>query len=179
MSGTRQVSARATGRSILVLSVLALLALGFPVLAHADSSEKQYTDAPPTVPGGKAPNHSEPPANKSTAHNGGRAANEGKGHSKDSHSSEKGHLAGGGSPNPGGGGNGGGQPGAQNGGNGPSSSTPKTAGAKPASQSDSSSSPLVPILIAIAVLAAISVGTVVIRQRRRGTPGSSVSPEAS
>lgn len=42
-----------------------------------------------------------------------------------------------------------------------------------------SSSPLVPILIAIAALAAISIAAVVIRQRRRGGPGSPVSPNAS
>ena len=50
------------------------------------------------------------------------------------------------------------------------------------SQSDGgSSSPLVPILIAIAVLAAITIGAVVIRQRRqRGEPGGGqVSPKAS
>lgn len=41
-----------------------------------------------------------------------------------------------------------------------------------------SSSPLVPILIAIAVLAAISIGAFYYRQRRQGA-GSSVSPKAS
>jgi hypothetical protein len=43
---------------------------------------------------------------------------------------------------------------------------------------DDSSSPLVPILIAIAVLAAISIGAYYYRQRRQD-PGSSVSPKAS
>jgi hypothetical protein len=38
----------------------------------------------------------------------------------------------------------------------------------------------VPILIAIAVLAAISIGVVVFRQRRQGRgPDAQVSPEAS
>jgi len=43
-----------------------------------------------------------------------------------------------------------------------------------------SSSPLVPILIAIAALAAISIGAVAVRQRRqrRGSSGQ-VSPKAS
>jgi hypothetical protein len=41
-----------------------------------------------------------------------------------------------------------------------------------------SSSPLVPILIAIVVLAAISIGAFYYRQRRQGA-GSSVSPKAS
>lgn len=47
---------------------------------------------------------------------------------------------------------------------------------EPAAQTDSGggSSPLVPILIAVAVLAAISVGYFLYRQRRQG-PGSSVS----
>ncbi|HEX5593520.1 MAG TPA: hypothetical protein VFX35_09240 [Solirubrobacterales bacterium] len=43
---------------------------------------------------------------------------------------------------------------------------------------DDSSSPLVPILIAIVVLAAISIGAFYYRQRRQGA-GSSVSPKAS
>jgi hypothetical protein len=40
---------------------------------------------------------------------------------------------------------------------------------------------LVPILIALAVLAAISIGAVVIRQRRQNGdgPGAAVSPKAS
>ena len=181
MFGTRQVSARVGGRSIFVLSVLALLALAcFPVLAHADSSEKQYTDAPPTVTG-TTTNHSEAPAKKSTAHNGGGSTSEGEDHGKHSHSSE-GNRAGGGSPGSGDGtGSGGGQSGApKSGGHGSSSPAPHTSGATPASsKSDDGSSPLVPILIAIAVLAAISIGAVVFRQRRRrGSPGSPVSPEA-
>ena len=44
------------------------------------------------------------------------------------------------------------------------------------STNDSSSSPLVPILIAVAVLAAISVGAVLYRQRRGG---GRFSPDAS
>lgn len=42
---------------------------------------------------------------------------------------------------------------------------------------DDGSSPLLPILIAIALLAAVSVGVVVMRQRRR--PGSNFEPKAS
>lgn len=46
---------------------------------------------------------------------------------------------------------------------------------------DGGSSPLVPILIAIAVLAAISIAVVTMRQRRRRDGGSDarISPEAS
>jgi hypothetical protein len=56
------------------------------------------------------------------------------------------------------------------------------ASATPASSKDSGggSSPLVPILIAIAVLAAISVGVVMLRaKRQRGEGSSPVSPGAS
>jgi hypothetical protein len=57
--------------------------------------------------------------------------------------------------------------------------------ASPAPQSAShqesgGSSPLVPILIAIAALAAISIGAVMLRaKRQRDGRGGSVSPEAS
>lgn len=48
----------------------------------------------------------------------------------------------------------------------------------PTDASDDGSSPLVPILIAIVVLAAISIGAYYYRQRRQG-PGSTVSPNAN
>jgi len=54
--------------------------------------------------------------------------------------------------------------------------------ASPASQQEGGgSSPLVPILIAIAALAAISIGAVMLRARRQrdGRGGAPVSPEAS
>jgi cobalamin biosynthesis Mg chelatase CobN len=53
--------------------------------------------------------------------------------------------------------------------------------AKPAGESsgDDGSSPLVPILIAIAVLAAISIGAVVMRQRRQGDSGGQASPKTT
>ena len=47
-----------------------------------------------------------------------------------------------------------------------------------ASSDDGGSSPLIPILIAIAALAAISIGAVVFRQKRQ-SPGSPISPKAS
>lgn len=47
-----------------------------------------------------------------------------------------------------------------------------------ATSDDSGSSPLVPILIAVAVLAAISIGAYYYRQRRQG-PDSTVAPPAS
>lgn len=51
--------------------------------------------------------------------------------------------------------------------------------AAPTQSSDDGSSPLVPILIAMAVLAAISIGYFLYRQRRPGSGSSVSSPEAS
>ena len=49
-----------------------------------------------------------------------------------------------------------------------------------ASSTDDDSSPLVPILIALAVLAAISIGVVAMRRRRQETdPGAPTSPQAN
>jgi hypothetical protein len=56
--------------------------------------------------------------------------------------------------------------------------TLKTAPSAAAQTADDGSSPLVPILIAVAVLAAISIGAYYYRQRRQD-PGSTVSPKAS
>jgi cobalamin biosynthesis Mg chelatase CobN len=54
----------------------------------------------------------------------------------------------------------------------------KTTSSPVEASSDDGSSPLVPILIAVAVLAAISIGAFYYRQRRQG-PGSTVSPNAN
>jgi cobalamin biosynthesis Mg chelatase CobN len=166
--------------------VLALLALGcFPLLAHADSSEVEYQDAPPTVTGGKAPNDHGPSAGSSNVNNGGASAPGGKGGS--------GGSSGGGSSEGGSSGSGGGAGSTKDGGTGQQGSPGKhsgngsiasgktAAGTHEASSQDSGgSSPLVPILVALAALAAISLGVVTIRQRRRrGSPRSRVSPEAS
>jgi hypothetical protein len=58
----------------------------------------------------------------------------------------------------------------------PVSTAPAT-GSQTAEHGGGGSSPLVPILIAVAVLAAISIGAVVLRQRR--TPSAPVSPNAN
>jgi hypothetical protein len=182
MFGTRQVSAPARGRSMLALLVLALLALAcFPVLAQADSSEIEYRDAPPTVTGEKAPNDNGPSAGSSNAPPGGG----GGGGTAGPGSSDGGSSGGGSSQNSGGisgtPGDGTGQQGSpgknQSSAVGPGKAT--EGGATPvSSQDDGGSSPLVPILIAIAVLAAISLGAVMYRRRRGLSSGSSVSPEA-
>jgi hypothetical protein len=180
MFGMRQSPARLRGRSILALSTMALLALGccLPVLAQAESSARlEYQDAPPTVPGHTAANDKESTAHKATAGggSGGDTGSPGGGSAKDG-SSDK--TAGAGD------GGGGDQQGSQGDRTGKASGNGKQSAhsdAKPsASEGEGGSSPLVPILIAIVVLAAISIGVVVMRQRRRSDPssGSPVSPEA-
>ena len=148
------------------------------MLAHADSGELQYTDAPPTVTGNNPPKSGGPSANKSASHNGAAQAPQGNSGSSNPHSSEGGHP-GGGSP-PGSGSGGGQNGGGENHGHGSKAGSKTSGGSKPASTKNSSgSSPLVPILIAILVLAAVSLGAVTIRQRRRrGSSGASVSPKA-
>jgi cobalamin biosynthesis Mg chelatase CobN len=181
MFGTRQASAPFPGRSIFALSVLALLALAcFPVLAHADSSGIQYSDAPPTVTGkNKIPTQSEPPAHSSKANGGATGAHNGGssgGGSGNGSSSKPGGAPG--AANKGGTGQQG-SPGQGSTGNPGSGSQAVPSNPTSSSQDDSSSSPLVPILIAIAVLAAISIGVVMVRQRRRrNSSGVSVSPKA-
>jgi cobalamin biosynthesis Mg chelatase CobN len=172
--------------------VLALLALAsFPVLAQAeDSAGVQYEDAPPTitVPGKTKKAHKSEPENGSSEADGhastapgagggsGPNGPGGKGGSP-SNGSSGGNPSTGGGSGPGQGSHGNGSTGAQQG------SQPATASGKPAATTSSgSSSPLVPILIAIAVLAAISIGAVLYRQRRqRDEAGGSgaVSPKAS
>jgi cobalamin biosynthesis Mg chelatase CobN len=197
MIGTHGHPTRISGSLFLLLSVSALLALAlFPVLAQADSSGVQYSDAPPTATG-KEPVHSEagePPAKSSKSPNGGASAPSKNG-SSESNSSEGGSSAGstssgsdGGSSGPTGtgGGNGAGQQGSPDN---TSSGAPANgvqtsgqAGAKPAAtqSGDGGSSPLIPILIAIAVLALISFGAMMIKQRRqRGASSNHVSPKAS
>lgn len=79
----------------------------------------------------------------------------------------------------GGGNTGQGSPGTGTVGNGAEVPGPNTQLSSAPASDDGSSSPLVPILIAIAALAAISIGAVVIRQRRqRSTAGGQVSPRA-
>ena len=67
--------AHASGRSIFALSVLALLALAcFPVLAHADSSGVQYSDAPPTADRRARPERHRTPRQAPPTANGGATA---------------------------------------------------------------------------------------------------------
>lgn len=181
MNLTHRHPAHAATRSIFALSVLALLALAcFPVLAHADSAGVEYMDAPPTATGNNTiPKRSEPSAHSSKK-NGGSSSNA----ADSTDTSQQESSAGGASSNSGGGSNAAkgdtdqqkGSPGkgAQKDSQLPVTSQPES------SQSDDGSSPLAAILIAIAILAAISIGAVMMRQRRRRRDsGVSVSPKAS
>jgi cobalamin biosynthesis Mg chelatase CobN len=159
----------------------------FPVLAQAEESVGPvYTPEVPKVTG-----HTNPPQkDKSQAKSsdtGGATAPGDSGAADGSDGSESEEASGVGNPGSGGdGGTGEGSPAdgsnaadkqggtAQS----PGSQAGKDANAE--SSSGDSSSPLVPILIAIAVLAAVSIGAVVYRQRRqRRGPGAQVSPKAS
>jgi cobalamin biosynthesis Mg chelatase CobN len=160
--------------------VLALLASAclFPAVAQA---ETVYDPEPTTIPGETKPKHPKPKDNSSGGAEAGASGSE---------STAAPAGSGGGSS----GGDGssvgtsastdtGKDTGQGNRGNGvakgDSAAKPRE-GISPAATvetSDDGSSPLVPILIAVAVLAAISIGAVVAR-RRRGL-GGSVSPKAS
>jgi cobalamin biosynthesis Mg chelatase CobN len=177
--------------------VLALLAFAcVPALAQAectDSSCKQYEVEIPTS-GGKEHKHSnsgggtEPTAHASTPNkpkSGGGGSDTPKSGAENETEEKQAGAGGGGGGNGGngpanqgnspGGGNSGGEAGL-----GEEKAVGGTETGKPASHSSGGSSPLVPILIAIAVLAAISIGAVIYRQRRQdgGGSGSPVSPKA-
>jgi cobalamin biosynthesis Mg chelatase CobN len=158
---------------------LALLAFAcFPVLAHA--GVPNYTDAPPDPTGDvEIQERSEPPAHSSNTGGGGSGSVTGEGSGKRDGSgagSADGRSSG---PGAGGASDGGKGQGGQANGSGNGQEAP-VAGAATAATSDEGASPLIPILIAIAVLAAISVGVVLMRQRRHGDdePGVPVSPRA-
>jgi cobalamin biosynthesis Mg chelatase CobN len=185
------LQSRGSGRSAsLLLSVLALLAFAcFPVLAQAgESFGPQYETEVPTVKGHTTPPNTSggSPAHSSKVPGGSPATGSNPSNGNVSHSSG-GSSSGGDNPSTGAGGG----TGQANPGNGSTTTNGQNTGQQtgapsggqpvsPQPASDDSSSPLVPILIAIAVLAAISIGAVVIRQRRqRRSPGAQVSPKAS
>jgi cobalamin biosynthesis Mg chelatase CobN len=185
--GTRHRPALRLGRSIFsLMSVVALLALAcFPVLAHAeDSSGVQYSDSLPSPEGENQPvHHTKRPPVAKAADNGGASVPTGKADSPNSDGSTEGSSEGessstGGGTGANGNNNGGGtgqgnQAGSAN--KAPDSQVQQSgqnASVPVSKSSDSGSSPLVPILIAILVLAAISVAVVMIRQRRQGGPAT-------
>jgi cobalamin biosynthesis Mg chelatase CobN len=176
------------------MSVIALLALAcFPVFAHAEcvsSSCVQYTEAIPNAGGESPPVQHKHPAVAKAADNGGASAPNGKANTPASNGStdgssenESSSTGGGATANGNGGGRGQGSPAGSAIGKDQSlvqhASQPN--GMSASQSSDSGSSPLVPILIGIAILAAISVGVVMVRQRRQrsGLTSSAPSPKAS
>ena len=146
-------------------SVIALLGLAcFPVLAEADSSAIQYEEELPT-PTGKstAPSHSGPSAHSSTASSGTSAPSQsgsttpgsagpasasaqtsrrGKGGTAHDRQLKRAGLA--------------------------TSNRAQASGQSDQTSSGGGSSPLVSVLVAIAALAAISIASVMVRQRRAG-----------
>jgi len=193
MFQTRHHPSRSSAPNVFsLLSVLALLALAsFPVLAQAeDSSSVQYQEAPPeiTVPGNTKKAHksqpgkntSEAEGNASNAPGGGGGSGGSNGPGGNGGSPSNGSSAG--NPSTGvGSGSGQSSPGNGSTGTQAGSGSGATTGNPASASSSGGSSPLVPILIAIAVLAAISIAAVMYRQRRQGDDagGSTVSPKAS
>ena len=183
----RHPHARGLSRpSLALVSVLVLLASAcFPVFAEANPN---YEVEQTILPGGGGGGHSTPsthpnnpggsessPGAKQSNVAAGEPGSNGTGSSQDHSSKSQGGASEGNNPSsPGGGGGGQGRQGnggtkGQNPSNGVQMGEPKS------SVSDSGgSSPLVPILIAVAVLAAISVGAVLVRQRRGSTDGFSL-----
>lgn len=180
MNWIRHRGMRGSGHSTLLLSsVLALLALAccFPLFAQADSGEVQYQPGI-TGPGGGA-SENEPIAKNSTEHpgnSGGAEAPSGTGSGESSYTEEAAPSEEGAGVTGNDGGKGQGSP--DKGANPPAKADVQHAAPLPKSpapaSSDDGSSPLVPILIAIAVLAAISIAAFMIRQRRQ-RDGSSPS----
>ena len=176
MNWIHRQGTRGSGRStLLLLSVLALLALAcFPVLAQADSGTIEYNPSLPSD-GGAKQNENIAKSSESPKTGGAEAppsAGTGEGYAEQAPPSSEGQ----GTANVG---NGGGtSQGSPDKGNNPPGET-KVQPAAPHVQStpassDDGSSPLVPILIAAAVLAAISIAALLIRQRRQ-RDGSSPS----
>jgi hypothetical protein len=166
--------------AVAVVSVLALLASAcFPVLAQA---ETVYTPEQTTIPGGQTgtapikhknlnPHESSPQATSSVVPGGGGSGNLSPEYVKSQNGASNESS-----------GSGSGQ-GQSKQGNGPSHPGGNVQTATPVPSSteagEGSSSPLVPILIAVAVLAAISIGAVLLRQRRQRADGSHASPTGS
>jgi hypothetical protein len=181
-----------TAASAWLVSALALLALvGFPALAQS-AVAPEYTDAPPSATGNNngggtsGGSSAETPAKKSSTPGGGgggSAPSETGSGSVSNTSGNNSSSNSGGAANAGGGGDSGQQgspatPTAE-GNLGDAQNLGQSGSPAQSESDDGGSSPLVPILIAIFVLAAISLAVVLIRQRRqRGTPGEPASSKA-
>ncbi|MBS1863910.1 MAG: hypothetical protein JSS68_19605 [Actinobacteria bacterium] len=180
--------------------MLGLLALAlFPVAANAECStascityeveEAPHVNEPTTKPKEHKSSAHHESSNNAKAEGSGAKVGTGSSGEPESKESEESHKSGatsnGGSNNPpkSGGGEGGGGP--KSGNEAGAQSKDNIANSKPlpteSHASGGGSSPVVPILIAVAVLAAISIGVVLYRQRRSGAgpDGSVSSPNAS
>lgn len=161
-----------------MFALLAFLCVPSFALAE-DSGDIQYRDAPPSATGN---NNSHSNGSSTETGDGGNAAGQsptapGSSGETGGDSSDKSGGAATGKDGGGGGQAGSGPNGKSDIGAGRAidSAAPGASGLQ---SSDGGSSPLVPILIALAVLAAISVGVVAMRRRRQGPGGDSrVSPE--
>jgi hypothetical protein len=186
--GKRHRPAPKLGHLAALMSVIALALACFPVLAQAEctsSSCVQYTDAIPKAEGGNTPTHHHPqtPAKASNTGNGGGAepshspGSKEAGRSEEGSSPKEGAVA----PGQGGGNTGQSSPGTSAKGGAEKAMHPGNQSVPTSKSTDGGgSSPLVPILIAIAVFAAISVAAVMVRQRRqRRGPTATASPEAN
>jgi len=170
MHGMRHSRTAPAGRSLLLVSLLALLAFTcFPVLALADSSGQVYETDP--VPQGH--HHEHEPVAKTSGNSGGTPSAPSESGSAPTAESTGGvpseavNVNANNSPER--------HQGSPEGGQGKAhenvAPSHATTTANPVSHGDGGSSPLVPILIALAVLAAISIGVFVLRQRRSGSSG--------
>ena len=166
--------------------MFALLALAcLPGLALADSSGVQYHDAAPTVPdkSGQAGSSGAGGVNAGGQSSTDSGSGSSGGSATDGSSSDDDDKTGG-AAGKGDGGNGqGSQAGGAGGEAGVGSAEELGTADSAAIAHDSGSSPLIPILIALAVLAAVSIGVVTVRRRRQsgsrpGAKSSRVSPEA-
>jgi cobalamin biosynthesis Mg chelatase CobN len=168
--------------SAALFSVLVLLAFGsFPVFAEANAT---YEPEPTTLPGeagsGGTPSHHNNPggsesspgaAKQSTAPNAGSGTQ----HSQNGSSNSHDGASGGTNPSsPAGGSKTQGESGKSAVGSEKSLGSVQLGEPKSAASDSGGPSPLVPILIAVAVLAAISVGAVMVRQRRGDAGGFSL-----
>jgi hypothetical protein len=184
MLGIRHQIRPLAGARLGLLSVFALMAFAcFPALGAAvncpgDSSAVEYCDAPP--PEYEKTPKKNPATSQKTGGPGQSATSPGSiEESNSGRKSSTDESGGGGIPaHKDGGGKGG--PGPQAEGGDKPQKQPVAIDATPTStDDDGGSSPLAPILIALAVLAAISIGAVVMRRRRDPESGSPISPEAS
>ncbi len=163
MDGTR-LRALPLSRLAAGLSVSALLAFAcFPVFAFADSSQIEYESEIPNAGGhGKGSNGGSATSSSVPTH----AQSATRSGSSRAHRTASGRQVGQGG-------------GASGTGRGPGSAGLTSGLPNAHTSSGSGSSPLLPILIAILALAAVSIGAVMIRQRRqRGAPDASISPKA-